>query len=152
MSGRGRRYRHRRCDQRAGAGAVERGEEPVDPGVEVLDAGGTIVGNPLSCAAGIVALDQVREADEVTPFLAATLGVKEAEDRSWMDGLVALIGSGRALLLLDNLEQVVDAAADIATLVDRCPGLRVVATSRTPLHIRAEREYALAPLARLLRA
>ncbi len=93
-----------------------------------------------------VALDQVRDAAEVLPFVADTLGVKEAEDRSWMDGLVALIGHGRALLLLDNLEQVVDAAADIAVLVERCPGLRIVATSRTPLRIGTEREYPLAPL------
>ncbi len=93
-----------------------------------------------------VALDQVREATEVIPFLADALGVKEAEDRSWIDGIVALIGSGRSLLLLDNLEQVVAAAAEIAVLVERCPGLRILATSRTPLHLRAEQEYPLAPL------
>jgi len=93
-----------------------------------------------------VALDQVLEATEVIPFLADALGVKEAEDRSWIDGIVALIGSGRALLLLDNVEQVVAAAAEIAVLVELCPGLRILATSRTPLHLRAEQEYPLAPL------
>jgi predicted ATPase/class 3 adenylate cyclase len=93
-----------------------------------------------------VALDHVRDPADVVPYLADALGVKESEERSWLDGIVALIGNGRALLLLDNLEQVVEAAADVATLVDRCPGLRIVATSRTPLHIGAEREYPLAPL------
>ena len=94
-----------------------------------------------------VALDEVRDADDVIPFLADALNVKEAEDRSWLDGIVALIGNGRALLLLDNLEQVVHAATDIATLLERCPDLRVVATSRTPLRVRHEREYPLPPLA-----
>ena len=65
----------------------------------------------------------MHEATEVIPFLADALGVKEAEDRSWIDGIVTLIGSGQALLLLDNLEQVVAAAAEIAVLVERCPGL-----------------------------
>jgi predicted ATPase len=47
---------------------------------------------------------------------------------------------------LDNLEQVVSAASDVARLVERCPALRIVTTSRTPLRIAAEREYPLAPL------
>ena len=38
------------------------------------------------------------------------------------------------------------AAPDVARLIERCPGLRIVTTSRTPLRIAAEREYALDPL------
>src|SRR6266702_2541420 len=55
-------------------------------------------------------------------------------------------GVGKALLLLDNLEQVVEAAPEVGWLAERCPGLRIVTTSRTPLRIAAEREYPLAPL------
>ena len=69
-----------------------------------------------------------------------------AEGRTLGEGIVALIGERSALLLLDNFEQIVAAAPDVAGLVDRCPELRVVTTSRTPLRIAAEREYPLAPL------
>ena len=73
--------------------------------------------------------------------------MKEAEERTLGEGIAALIGDRKALLLLDNLEQIVAAAApEVAALVARCPALRIVTTSRTPLRIAAEREYPLAPL------
>jgi class 3 adenylate cyclase len=93
-----------------------------------------------------VPMAAVTEPEDFLPALADALDVKEAEGRSLGDGVVALIGDRKALLLLDNLEQVVAAATDVAGLVDRCPELQVVATSRTPLRIAAEREYVLAPL------
>lgn len=81
------------------------------------------------------------------PALAAALDVKEAEGRTAGQGVIALLGDKRALLLLDNLEQVVQAAPEVARLAESCPRLRIVTTSRTPLRIAAEREYPLAPLA-----
>ncbi len=51
------------------------------------------------------------------------------------------------VLLLDNFEQVLEAAALVATLLTTVPALRILATSRAPLRIRGEREYALGPLA-----
>jgi predicted ATPase/class 3 adenylate cyclase len=81
------------------------------------------------------------------PALAEALDVKEAEGRTLAEGIDALLGNRTALLLLDNLEQIVAAAAtEVARLIDACPDLRVVATSRTPLRIALERDYALAPL------
>jgi predicted ATPase len=81
------------------------------------------------------------------PALAEALDVKEAEGRTLGEGIEALLGNRKALLLLDNLEQIVGAAAtEVARLVDACPELSIVATSRTPLRIAAERDYALAPL------
>ena len=53
----------------------------------------------------------------------------------------AAIGDARMVVALDNFEQVVDAAADIAELVAACANLTVVVTSREPLHIAAEHEY-----------
>jgi predicted ATPase/class 3 adenylate cyclase len=94
-----------------------------------------------------VPLADVTEPADFLPALATALDVKEAEERTLGDGLVALIGDRKPLLLLDNLEQVVAAASEVAGLIDRCPALRIVTTSRTPLRIAAEREYALAPLA-----
>ena len=53
----------------------------------------------------------------------------------------AAIGDARMLIALDNFEQVVDAAVDVAELVASCPNLTVIVTSREPLHVAAEREY-----------
>jgi predicted ATPase/class 3 adenylate cyclase len=94
-----------------------------------------------------IALADVTDPAEFLPALADALDVKEAEGRTFGDGVAALIGDKKALLLLDNLEQVVSAAPEVAALVESCPGLRIVTTSRTPLRIAAEREYPLAPLA-----
>jgi predicted ATPase/class 3 adenylate cyclase len=94
-----------------------------------------------------VDLADVREAADFLPALADALDVKEAEGRSLEEGVIALIGEKKAVLLLDNLEQVVSAAPLVAGLADSCPQLRIVATSRALLHIGAEREFALAPLA-----
>ena len=93
-----------------------------------------------------IPLADVLEADAFIPALAAALDVKEAEERALGDGVISLIGDKKALLLLDNLEQIVAAAPEIARLVAACPGLRIVITSRTLLRISAEREYQLAPL------
>ncbi|MDP9176521.1 MAG: protein kinase [Gemmatimonadota bacterium] len=96
--------------------------------------------------AAFVSLASVTSAAEVMPTVSATLEIAEAHGRSALDALATVIGDGRVLLVLDNLEQVVEAADDIATLVSRCPGLQVIATSRRPLKIGAEVELALAPL------
>ena len=94
-----------------------------------------------------VPLADVRDASEVVPALAEALDVKEAEGRSLSRGVGDLIGEKKALLLLDNLEQVIDSAGAIAVIVAACPQLRLLVTSRAPLRIGAEREYHLEPLA-----
>jgi predicted ATPase/class 3 adenylate cyclase len=63
------------------------------------------------------------------------------------DGLAEHIGEREILLLLDNLEQVVAAAPELAELVEACPNLRVLTTSRELLRVRGEVEYAVSPLA-----
>ena len=65
------------------------------------------------------------------------------------DVLVEFLSPRSLLLVLDNLEQIrpeIDAGRQIADLIAACPSLRVVATSRSPLKIRAEREYPVPPL------
>jgi predicted ATPase len=52
----------------------------------------------------------------------------------------------RILLILDNLEQVIDAAPDIASLLTGAPELKVLATSREPLRVAGEKELPLPPL------
>jgi predicted ATPase len=93
-----------------------------------------------------VAMADVRDPMEFMPSIAASLDVKETEERTLAQGVAELIADKRALLLLDNLEQLVAAAPDVTSLVARCPGLRIVATSRTPLRISAEQVYPLSTL------
>ena len=56
------------------------------------------------------------------------------------------IGDKRLLLLLDNFEHLVDAAADLAPILASCPNLTLLVTSRQPLHLAGEHEYAVDPL------
>jgi len=63
-----------------------------------------------------------------------------------LEVLAETFGDGAWLLILDNLEQVVQVARDLGELLARCPGLAIVATSRTVLGLRAEREYPVPPL------
>ena len=93
-----------------------------------------------------VDLSAVDAADDFMPALARALDVGEAEDRSTADGVAALIGDKQALLVLDNFEQVVAAAGDIASVLERCAALRVLITSQTPLRIAREQLYPLKPL------
>jgi len=97
--------------------------------------------------AAFVSLASVTAAAEVMPVIGTTLDIAEALGRSALDAVATVIADRSVLLVLDNLEQVVDAAGDLATLVSRCPGLAVVATSRRPLKVGAEVEFALPPLA-----
>ena len=85
-----------------------------------------------------VPLANLRSPDLVLPTIASVLGV---------DGdLARHIGEDACLLVLDNLEQVIDASGEIATLVSSCPRLRLLITSREALRVGAEREYPIAPL------
>jgi len=100
-----------------------------------------------SGGAAFVSLASVTAATEVLPTVGIALDIAEAHGRSALDALATVIGDRRVLLVLDNLEQVLDAAADIGALVARCPSLQVIATSRAPLKIGAESEFTLPPLA-----
>jgi predicted ATPase len=63
-----------------------------------------------------------------------------------VEALAEQIGDGAWLLILDNLEQVTGAAPDLGELLARCPGVTILATSRTVLGLRAEQEYPVPPL------
>jgi predicted ATPase len=83
----------------------------------------------------------------VLPAVARSLGLREAEGRGAAEALRAYLGERRTLLVLDNFEHLLGAAAGVAALIEACPGLRVLATSRAPLRVRAEQEYPVRPLA-----
>lgn len=94
-----------------------------------------------------VNLAPLRDPDLVLPTIAQALGVIEAGGQSLRMRVPAFLASKRALLLLDNYEQVVVAAPVVADLLASCPYLTVLATSRVPLHVRGEHEVAVPPLA-----
>ena len=93
-----------------------------------------------------VPLAEVRDAAAVVPAILAALGLASADVRDPLADLVRALRETRLLLLLDNLEQVVAAATDVSDLLASCPGVTVLATSRTRLRIRGERAIPLAPL------
>jgi predicted ATPase len=93
-----------------------------------------------------VPLAAVTEPELVLVAVARAVGVELAGSGSPLEALAEYVGDDRWLLILDNLEQVVDAAGDIDALLARCPGVVILATSRTVLGLRAEHEYPVPPL------
>ena len=94
-----------------------------------------------------VDLAPVADPDRVIATVAATAGVSERPGKSLVDSLAARWSSGRTLLALDNCEHVVTAAESLARgLLEACPGLEILATSRAALHAPGERTYAVPPL------
>ena len=94
-----------------------------------------------------VGLSSARDVNAVLVTLARAVGVDEVIDRPLQDELSDRLRDARMLLVLDNLEQVTEAAGAIAQLLSDCPRLAVLATSREALHVRAERVYPVPPLA-----
>jgi predicted ATPase/DNA-binding SARP family transcriptional activator len=94
-----------------------------------------------------VELAPVAEAALVMPAIAQALGVKEPSGVPLTVALTAHLKSKHALLVLDNFEHVLEAAALVAGLLAACPAVKALITSRAPLRIRAEQQHALAPLA-----
>ena len=94
-----------------------------------------------------VELAPIRDQALVLLTIARALGVEETGDTPIVNLLAAAIGDKRLLLVLDNLEHVAAAAADLAALLASCPGLALLTTSRMRLRLRGEHEYPVAPLA-----
>lgn len=91
-----------------------------------------------------VPLSALTEANLVLPTLAQAVGVRP-EGAHWQEALAQFF-AGRQLLALDNFEHLISTAPQISELLQRCPILTLLITSRTPLHLRGEQEYPLPPL------
>lgn len=107
----------------------------------------TLLQNDFPHGAAYVSLATVTEASGVMPTISTALGIAEAHGRSALDAIATVIGGGRTLLLLDNMEHARDSAADIAELVSRCSGVCVITTSQAPRTIGIEHALALPSLA-----
>jgi non-specific serine/threonine protein kinase len=82
----------------------------------------------------------------VVPTVAQTLGLREQGSQPFAEILRAYLRERRLLLVLDNFEQVVGAAPEVAALLAAAPRLTVLVTSRVTLHLRGERDHPLPPL------
>ena len=94
-----------------------------------------------------VGLASLSDPSLVVSTILRSLGSAETGGRSPLEALSDHLKDKNLLLVLDNLERLLAAASEVAALVEGCPGLVVLATSRAPLRVRGEREYAVPPLA-----
>jgi predicted ATPase/serine/threonine protein kinase len=94
-----------------------------------------------------VYLANTAESANVPMAVARALDIRDDGSESGVDAIVDRLSEQRAILVLDNCEHVIDAAADLAAAVlARCPQVTIIATSREPLRIDAEHIYRLAQL------
>jgi predicted ATPase/class 3 adenylate cyclase len=94
-----------------------------------------------------VDLSQVREPSLVWPSVARALGLRDEGQELLPELIQRHLRAQHRLLVLDNLEQVLDVAPSIAQLLEVCPQLKLIATSREPLRVRAEHTFEVGPLA-----
>ena len=107
---------------------------------------GERAGGRFGSGAVFVPLAGVTTPELVVGGIGRAVGADLAGTGAPLQALAEQLGDGAWLLILDNLEQVIDAARDLDELLARCPGVVIVATSRTVLGLRAEREYPVPPL------
>ena len=93
-----------------------------------------------------VALSDVNDTALVPTTIVGALGLGESGDVALEDLLKEYLGRRELLLVLDNFEQVLEAAPLVGELLSAAPRLKVLATSRIPLGIYGEHEYAVPPL------
>src|SRR5215211_2953594 len=93
-----------------------------------------------------VPLATLTQAELFFSAVAETLGVREIGEQPLFESLKVYLDERHLLLLLDNFEQVLGAAPPVTELLGAAPGLKVLVTSRTPLRLYGEKEYAVPPL------
>lgn len=93
-----------------------------------------------------VSLAHIDNPDLVIAEIGQALGLQDDTGVSAFDRICAHLRDRQVVLVLDNLEQVRAAGPEIVAIVKRCPGVTVLATSRIPLNVTFEQQFALAPL------
>jgi predicted ATPase/transcriptional regulator with XRE-family HTH domain len=94
-----------------------------------------------------VPLAAIADPSLVLPTIGRAVGLSGVEGLDTAAVVAGALRDARLLLVVDNLEHVLDAAAGLGELIESCPGLVLLATSRAPLRLRGEREHPLQPLA-----
>jgi predicted ATPase/DNA-binding CsgD family transcriptional regulator len=93
-----------------------------------------------------VPLAAIRDPALVVPVIARALCVREGGNRPITETLAAVLRYHQLLLVLDNVEQVVEAAPALVRLLSACPGVKALVTSRVVLHASGEHEFPVPPL------
>lgn len=93
-----------------------------------------------------VKLVSISNPDLVIPTVARALGLKEPHNQPTLDFLLDYLRRKRILLILDNFEQLLRAAKEVAELLASVPGLKILVTSRSVLHLLGEYEFVVPPL------
>ncbi|MBX3070809.1 MAG: hypothetical protein KF883_09955 [Thermomicrobiales bacterium] len=93
-----------------------------------------------------ISLASIRDHRLLFAAIGRALGVRESEREGMANQLVEAIGSTRALLVLDNFEQIASAGPDLCFLLAYCPELTALVTTRTVLRVSGEFEYPVPPL------
>lgn len=93
-----------------------------------------------------VPLSAVTEPRFVGSNIARVLGVRDLPGESVLDAISTFLENRQALLVLDNFEQVLRAAPQVAALLDAAPELKIIVTSRAPLGLAGEQELLVPPL------
>ncbi len=93
-----------------------------------------------------VGLDAIREGSLVAAAIASTLGLSVVGGSEPMDTVIDHLRDRHVLLVLDNFEQVVEAAGDVARLVREAANVKVIVTTRVVLRVYGEQEFPVPPL------
>jgi predicted ATPase/DNA-binding XRE family transcriptional regulator len=94
----------------------------------------------------VVHLAPISDVTLVLTTIASTLGVPEGGPQTSLERLKVFLRDKHMLLLLDNFEQILATAPQIADLLAHCYQLKILVTSRAPLRIRQERQIPISPL------
>jgi non-specific serine/threonine protein kinase len=94
----------------------------------------------------LVPLASVTEVAMVIPSVARALGVLADESASAVERLTGAIDQQHILIIIDNLEHVIGASVDLKRLVDACPNVTLVVTSRRAMRVTGEQEFSLSSL------
>ena len=94
----------------------------------------------------VIPLSAVADPHLVIPAMARALDVKESAERTLVENVRELLRTKEMLLLLDNFEHLVSAAHVLSGILEACPGVKLLVTSRAVLFIRGELEYRVPPL------
>lgn len=99
-----------------------------------------------------VGLSPISDPALVLATVAGALGLRDMGAASLHDRLMDLLGDRQMLLVLDNFEQVVTAGPQLHEVLNACPAVTILVTSRIRLRLSGEREFPVAPLPLLLQS
>ena len=104
------------------------------------------LGEDLADGALLVDLASLSEPGQVVPAIGRALGIREGESANWDEAIRAEVAASELLVVLDNFEHVVEAAAKLVPIIEAAPRLTLLVTSRSVLRLSSERVVDVRPL------